>query len=165
MNQSKDDISINKFRIVCDTREQTPWHFNASKYCLGTTISKVNHGDYTIEGLEDKIFLERKASAAEIAHNVFEKRFDKLLLESEKYKYRYIICEFPLSHLVDYPHGSGLPKSVIRKIRVSGALLLSKIFDYQINHGINIVFCDNNLYAKQFVLSLFKKIHKIEGLS
>lgn len=151
-----------KFRIIRDTREQTPWSFRATDYCLGHTDAKVEHGDYSIEGLESLIFLERKACATEIAHNMIEKRFEKLLNESLNYKYRYIICEFSLQQLLNYPHGSGLPKSVIKKIRIKPFFIMSKIHEYQIKYGIHVVFCENKVYAQQFVLSLFKKINAIE---
>lgn len=152
-----------KFRIIRDTREQTPWSFRATDYCLGHVTAKIDHGDYSIEGLEHLIFLERKASAAEVAHNMLEKRFDKLLLESEKYRYRYIICEFPVSHLLNYPHGAGLPSSVVKRIRLKPAFVMSKLHSYEINHGIHVVFCQDKVYAQQYVLSLFKKIWSIEG--
>lgn len=152
-----------KFRIIRDTREQTPWSFRATDYCLGHTDAKVDHGDYSIEGLEHLVFLERKASAAEVAHNIIEKRFEKLLLEAENYRYRFIVCEFSLQDLLNYPHGCGLPKAVMNKIKIKPYFIMSKIHDYQIKHGIHIIFCGNKTNAQQFTLSLFKKIFSIEA--
>lgn len=154
-----------KFTIVRDTREQQPWSFRATDYCLGHIDKKIDHGDYAIEGFEHLCFIERKASEIELANNITEKRFPKLLLESEKYKYRYIICEFSLDKVLNFPYGSNLPKAVKRRIKISGAYILSKIQDYQIEHGIHIIFCDNKRQAQQFALALFKKIYKRENIS
>lgn len=38
----------NEFKIIVDTREQQPWHFKH----YATAVSKVDTGDYTVEGLE-----------------------------------------------------------------------------------------------------------------
>lgn len=155
---------VEPFTVIRDTREQTPWTFRKTDYCTGTIDEKVDHGDYAIAGLEHLMFIERKATEIELAGNVFEKRFPKLLKAAEEYRYRYIICEFSLDKLLNYPHGSDLPRAVKKKIRVSGPLLLSKIQSWQIDHGIHVVFCDNKSYAQKFTLSLFKKIANREGL-
>ena len=147
-----------KFTIIVDTREQTPWKFRAGAQCEGTVIQKVEHGDYSIKGLEHLVFIERKAAPQEIASNVIAKRFERLLLNAEKYKYRYIICEFPVSKVINYPHGCGLPKSVIKRVRLSGSFILSKLIEISIEHGIHIVFCDSPSHAQKFAMSLMKKI-------
>lgn len=151
------------FQVVRDTREQTPWSFRKTEYCLGTIDKKLDHGDYAIAGLEHLVFIERKASEMEVAGNIFEKRFEKLLLASEQYKYRYIICEFPISKLMNYPYNSDIPRAVKKRIKVRGGYLLSKIQQYQIEHGIHFVFCDNKSDAQKFTLSLLKKINSIES--
>ena len=155
---------INKFHILVDTREKTPWNFRASEYCSGSTTGKVEHGDYSILGMEHLIFLERKASPSEIAQNVLEKRFDKLLLNAEKYRYKFIDCEFSFEKLLNYPYGNGLPSSVVKRIKLRGSFLLSRLQHYCLEHNINIVFCDNKSYAQQYTLSLFKKIAEREGI-
>lgn len=55
--------------ILVDTREQTPWEF--SHY--STAKQKLDTGDYTVSGLEDKLAIERKKSVGEIANNITEK--------------------------------------------------------------------------------------------
>lgn len=46
-------------RIVIDTREQTPWTFEGLS--VGTTCAKLEAGDYSIEGLERRVAIERKS--------------------------------------------------------------------------------------------------------
>ena len=47
------------FNIIVDTREQKPWDFNDN---FNTTKAKLDTGDYSIEGLEHILCIERKCS-------------------------------------------------------------------------------------------------------
>ena len=62
------------FTIIKDTREQDGYTFesSSSRYhtCNGMISRKLDTGDYSIEGLEDKLCIERKASVVEFANNV-----------------------------------------------------------------------------------------------
>jgi DNA excision repair protein ERCC-4 len=44
------------FRIVIDTREQAPWDFDCP-----TVRRKLDAGDYSVDGLEDVVAVERKS--------------------------------------------------------------------------------------------------------
>ena len=49
-------------RIVQDSREQTPYAFNAPRYAGVTVeVSTLNVGDYSLAGLGDKVAVERKS--------------------------------------------------------------------------------------------------------
>ena len=48
-------------RIIVDSREQHPLTFRKSTTVEGTVIKKLDAGDYSIEGLEHKIAIERKS--------------------------------------------------------------------------------------------------------
>ena len=50
-------------KIVIDTREQTPLKFRTSKNVEGTVVKALNTGDYSIEGMEHLIAIERKSAA------------------------------------------------------------------------------------------------------
>ena len=62
------------FTIIKDTREKQGYTFQPSKtqyhVCKGMVSRKLDTGDYSLEGLEDKICIERKASVVELANNV-----------------------------------------------------------------------------------------------
>ena len=85
-----------KFTVIRDTREKTEWGWSYAEdaYCNGTIISKVNIGDYTVEGLEDYVCIERKASIDEFAHNCIEKRWQKCMERMSKVKHSFILFEF-----------------------------------------------------------------------
>src|SRR5688572_1939018 len=97
------------FNVLRDTREQCGWIFSRSKAISLVIDSKLETGDYTIAGLEDKLCIERKASTAEIANNICEKRFfaelDRMLI----FPHRFIICEFSFKDVLDFPKNSGIP--------------------------------------------------------
>ncbi len=58
---------ISEFKIVVDTREQAPFHFTGLVDSLGKQIivplvhKGLKSGDYSIEGLEDLVSVERKS--------------------------------------------------------------------------------------------------------
>lgn len=52
------DAAVSAFRIVIDTREQNPWCF-----ACGTVRRALPAGDYSVEGLESLVAVERKSLA------------------------------------------------------------------------------------------------------
>lgn len=76
------------FTIIVDTREQKPWVFDNSK--LGT----LKTGDYSIEGYEDRIGIERK-STDDFAQSIGKgrTRFMKEMERAKRIKHFCIIIE------------------------------------------------------------------------
>ena len=68
---------MDKFLIIRDTREKPEFGFfyEEDEYCAGTVKAKLDYGDYSIEGLQSRIAIERKESVSEIANNFTEDRF------------------------------------------------------------------------------------------
>lgn len=86
--------------IVIDTREQRPLcfdnlHIRGFK-CIATERRKLDEGDYSVAGLEDKVFIERK-SVADLYGTLFQgrERFERELerVATKDYKYRYLVIE------------------------------------------------------------------------
>ena len=82
-------MNKNDFTIIVDTREQHPWIFKE----FTTAKRKLDTGDYSIEGLEDKLCIERKNGIAEIANNMMENRFSDVIDRMSKYPHSYILIE------------------------------------------------------------------------
>jgi ERCC4-type nuclease len=144
------------FTIIVDTREQKPWSFaNQAK-----ANHKLDTGDYSIEGLENLLAIERKRNVAEFANNVTEKRFVDVVDRLSKIPYSFILFEFDMEDVMKYPIGSDIPKRLWDKIRISPAFLLKHIVDLQIEHNIKIIFCGNSNNAEKVALSIMRKIHK-----
>ena len=62
------------FKVIKDTREQEGYYFSEYGTCLGMVERKLDTGDYSIEGLEDLICIERKGCAEELAQNLGQKK-------------------------------------------------------------------------------------------
>jgi ERCC4-type nuclease len=84
-----------KPKIIVDTREKTPWDWEADDAFEEVIHRKLDGGDYSIEGLEDIIVIERKASADELFLN-FSQQKKRITAEFERladHKHKIIIVE------------------------------------------------------------------------
>ena len=59
------------YKVIKDTREQDGYTFESftGRYtsCKGMVVKKLDTGDYSLEGLEDKLCIERKGRVSELA--------------------------------------------------------------------------------------------------
>ena len=67
--------------------------------------------------------LERKKTVGEIANNITEKRFPDVLDRLASFKYPFMLLEFDMSKVLNFPVGSELPERVWSKIKISPKLL------------------------------------------
>lgn len=146
------------FKIIIDTREQKPWAF--ANY--STENKKLDTGDYSIEGLENILCIERKQSSSEFANNIVESRFKDVIERMSNIKYAFLLLEFDLEDLLIYPVGSTVPRRMWDKIKISPGFLIKNILDLQINHNIIVCFCGNSTNAEKLAEHILKKIHYIE---
>jgi ERCC4-type nuclease len=149
-----------EFTIIQDTREQTPWSFGF-EYTVAQEIGTLATGDYTIQGFEDKLCIERKGCIEEFATNLGKDfgRFKKELIRMDSFPHAFIICEFPLKDLIEYPfHNHN--KRLQEMAKLGGKYLLKQIMQIQLDHNVKIMFCSNRFYAQQLALSLMKRTHE-----
>jgi ERCC4-type nuclease len=146
------------FIIIVDTREQQPWSFEH----YATANRKLDTGDYSIEGLEDVLCIERKKSINEIANNITESRFRDVVDRMSKFKYAFLLLEFDLSHVMHYPVGSNLPKRLWEKTKITPSFILKHLLELQIYHNIKVLFCGNVSNAEKLAETILKKVHYIE---
>lgn len=90
-----------KVTFIRDSREKKGQGFTwrITKDCDGTLERKLDTGDYSIVGFEEKISVERKGSAGELIGNLFSpdrKRFLRELERLKSFKFAWIMCEFTL---------------------------------------------------------------------
>ncbi len=145
------------FKVLVDTREKTPWFFATSDYCSGCVKQNLPTGDYTIEGYEHLVCVERKKSVTEIANNIVDERWDRELVRLEKFKYAYIVLEFTTDNVMEYPIGTKIPKRVQDKIKVTGSYIMHKLVGYMIKYpNIKIIFAGD--HGKEITEIIFKKV-------
>lgn len=146
------------FTIIIDTREQIPWEFGFHN----TAKRKLDTGDYSIEGLESIIAIERKKSVSEIATNITEKRFKDVLDRMKQYKYSFFIMEFDLNDVYRYPIGSSVPKHKWNQIKISPAFIIKNLLEIQLIHNIHIIYSGDSDNASKIALTLMKKVYELE---
>ena len=155
------------FTIIKDTREQEGYTFepSSSRYhtCKGMVSRKLDTGDYSIEGLEDKLRIKRKASVVEFANNVGhdQVRFLKEIERMKDFPYKFMIFEFSLSDLMNFPEGSSIPESDWGKLKVTNKFMLKMIMEFQLYNDIHVLFCDSKKNAKWAVLSIIKRVNEL----
>lgn len=148
--------------IIVDTREQNPWNWDIEDkyYEFKTTKAGLKTGDYSLRGLEDMVVIERKASTAEIAQNITEERFEKEFQRLAQYKYKYVLCEFDMRDVMNYPIGSGIPQRLWGSIKISGKYILKKITELELEYGVPFIFAGD--FAVEKAIAIFKKVQKNE---
>lgn len=149
---------MNRLTVKIDTRENKPYTFPECDWCEGHIVEKLNVGDYSIVGLEDILTVERKASTAEWAQNVIDKRFDRELEKMSQYKYGFIVLEFDMETLLKYPVGSGIPTNKWSKIQLTGDFLLKRLLEYQIKYNTKILLCGNRYTGQKVTESILKRV-------
>ena len=109
-----------KFTIIIDSREQRPYMFKNIKPEPPETIVKgLATGDYSIDGLENKICVERK-SIADLFSSVGSgrKRFEREMARMSEFDYAALIIESSLSSIFTNPPSRSKmnPKAVFRTL-------------------------------------------------
>lgn len=145
-------------KILKDTREQHPWQFQSVG---GADLRSLKTGDYTLEGLEDKVCIERKGCVEEFAGNLgrdwarFERELDRMAI----FPHSFILCEFPFWHLKEYPYHSN-NKKLQAVSRISGKFLVKRVSEIQVDHPVKIIFCDTPVEAECLALSILKRVYE-----
>ena len=128
--------------ILIDTREQQPYTFENSQ--TGT----IPVGDYSIQGLENHIAIERKELNDLIGCLTNgRERFEKELHKGRALDYFALVIEASLSDLINGRYRSQMdPKAAIQSLLASS-----------IRHRMPIFFCENRKYAERVTESLLLK--------
>ena len=143
--------------VLVDTKEQQPWEFTQSSQIL-TKSYKIKTGDYTIEGLENILCIERKKSVAEFAQNINQSRFTKELIRMEEFPHRFILLEFDFRHIDNFP--MELPPKIRKRIKVTSQYIMKRISEIQINNRIDVIPCGNRTYAEYVSANIIKRVYE-----
>lgn len=143
--------------ILIDTREQMGWDF--SFFDVETKSQKLDTGDYTIEGTDNLICVERKRNTGELAINLGQKKkqFDAEMERMKDFKFKYLVFEFSIGDMMSFPKNSGIPKDKLSKIRMNSKYMMKCLEEYQNKYGIEILYCNNKDEACETALELFKE--------
>ncbi len=154
---------MEKFNVIIDTREQQPLTFWSSAIELAI-VSKLDTGDYSIQGMEDILCIERKGSLVEFYNNVSDKRFWREMERMEKFKYKFLVLEFSVSDVDNFPDSVDVPQAVKDGFRLSKKFLMRAISDIQIKYGIHVVFAETRGLSSYLITNIMRRVHEYESL-
>lgn len=103
-------------RVVVDTREQQPWTFeDPACGAIETTRAKLEAGDYSVEGLERRVSIERKSLGDWVGTVIRDRaRFYRELAALRAYEFRAVIIEAGVREILAGRYASATPpKSVL----------------------------------------------------
>lgn len=146
--------------IIQDNREKLPWDFSNFDECEGQVVEYLPTGDYTIYGYETKIIVDRKRNTAEISMNLGTK-YKQFCAECErmgKFEQRYIVCEFTLENILEFPKNSGIPERNQKYLKMSGNFILKRIDELERKYNVKFIFCKDRNEAEEKAIELFKGI-------
>ena len=154
------------YTVIKDTREQDGYTFEkfSGTYTSGEGMvgKKLDTGDYSIVGLEDKICIERKGRISELAINLGKDkhRFIREIERMTPFPFKFLILEFSLEDVMDFPDRSDIPEEKWSSIKVTNKYILKMLIEFQMYHGIHVIFCGNRKNAKLAVNSILKRVNE-----
>jgi ERCC4-type nuclease len=120
--------------IVIDTREK-------DEYSFGDIVAikqKLDAGDYSVAGLENRIAIERKNLDDFVGTVIYQKeRFHEELILLARLEFSAIVVEASLTDILEHRYKSG-----VRPMSVIGAVVA-----IMVEYRIPIIFCGNRQLA------------------
>jgi ERCC4-type nuclease len=128
--------------IITDSREKNPYKFKDS------IVRKLDTGDYSIQGFEYQVCVERKTKAD--AYGTIgngRSRFIRELQRMSELEYSAIVIESSLSSFLEPPPFSQMnPKSAIMSL-----------ITWSIRYGVHVYFADNRELGMKLTKSILEK--------
>lgn len=129
--------------ILVDSREKQPIDFEGDNSFAEVRYSKLDAGDYSIEGLEKIITIERKVNGDELFTN-FTKHKERFFNEFERlkdYKYKFLVIEQSCEEILN-PQMYYINKSHINKynINMPVAIVTSGLNELMFKYGVHVIY-------------------------
>ncbi len=139
-----------RITVVVDTREQEPYPFDSEG--VTTTRRALPAGDYSLDGWEHQVAVERKTLEDLVATVIrSRKRFHKELECLAEYSFACIVVEANLGDILTEQYRSGAhPNAVLGSV-------LSIVVDFR----IPVFFCSDRQGARAFVEGYLRGVHRI----
>ena len=155
--------NVPDFLVIKDTREQDGYFFSKYGSCAGMIERKLDTGDYAIQGQEDKVCIERKGCIEELAINLGQKKhaFLNEIERMKEFPHKFLVLEFSLQDLVDFPENSRIPESKKAYVKITGKYMLKCLMEFQLHDGVHVLFCGNKHNAFLTVSSILKRVNEM----
>jgi ERCC4-type nuclease len=139
---------LQKMKIIIDTREQDPYKF--SNFPDVETISqKLDTGDYSLEGFECIITVERK-SLSDFLGSITSgrERFEREVERMSLLKHKFIVVESKIDKTIEYAK---------TKTLIHSNMILGTIAGWTLKYNVPFIFLSNRLDCQFFIHSFFKQ--------
>lgn len=129
--------------LIVDTREKEPWQFEGDDAFAGVLYKKLDGGDYSLQGLEDIIVIERKATVDELFVN-FTTNKERIKAEFErlaKHKFKILVVEETCDDVMN-PYKYYINKKKINKKnpKMPVAVVASNLTNLMLEHNVYVIF-------------------------
>jgi hypothetical protein len=142
--------------VIIDTREKLPLFSDKDKDFI-IINRKLDTGDYTIDGLESILVIERKANVNEMygCFTTYRKRFFNEIERMMFYPLKFLIIGSNYSDIIN-PYSYRLQS--IQKKKIATAITASSINHLVIKNHINVIFAGKDI--KKATSQLLKDVYK-----
>ncbi len=135
--------------VVIDTREQLPYAFDPE--CVTVVRSALPAGDYSLEGYETRVAVERKSLKDFVSTVVLHRdRFKRELEKLREYDLACVVVEADLRDVIQ-----GRYRSRVHPNAIFGSALA-----IYVDYGIPVLFCSDREIAARFVTGLLLRYRK-----
>lgn len=135
-------------KIICDTREQRPYSFD--RWPVEVVRSGLTCGDYSLQGLENRISIERK-SLQDLIGTISRgrERFHRELARARRLHYFAVVVEGTLQDIAEKRYRSQMHPNAA----------LQTVIAYQV-HGLPVIWAGDRSMGELVVFSLLEKYHR-----
>ena len=129
--------------LLIDSREKHPWDFDGDEAFEEVLYQKLDAGDYSIQGLEHIIVIERKATVDELFIN-FTKHKKRIAAEFERlkdHKFKIIVLEETCDDVMNPNHYYVNKKKLNRQSpKMPVAVVTSSLTKLMLEHNVQVIY-------------------------
>lgn len=151
------------FTVIRDTREKVGyWDLSFYEGCDSQVVRVIKTGDYSIDGMEDLVSIERKRNSGELAvcFGNKSKQFNRMMDRMKEFRFAYIIIECSMQTLFAFPTGSGIPPRYWKRLRTNGKWLYRQLMESCTENGVEPFFCNGREEAEALAVDLLRKAYE-----
>lgn len=146
--------------IITDSREQAGYLFKGKEAEAKIVMKKLDVGDYSLEGYEKEIVIERKR-LFELFNNFAadRKRFMREMDRMKDIPHKFLLIEDSFEKLIGLINSPRLPGKTTVK------LVVATLISLMIKHNLKVVFAGNPKLAEQLAYRILLKFfsYKMKG--
>jgi len=134
---------VKKPTIIVDTREKQPWDWECDDAFEEVRHEKLDAGDYSIDGMQHIITIERKATVDELFNN-FTKDKKRIAAEFDRLKdhpFKFVVIEETCDDIMN-PHKYYVNKKKINRQspKMPIAVVTSNLTKLMLENNVQVIF-------------------------